>query len=72
MDLIKKNFLFLFLYMLKDVRDDVAGAQAVGIRGYLVQTGKYRQDDENKISPLPYKVCSSFVEAVQAIMEEIV
>ncbi|XP_046746324.1 haloacid dehalogenase-like hydrolase domain-containing protein 2 [Diprion similis] len=53
-----------------DVRDDVAGAQAVGIRGILVQTGKYREEDENKISPAPYKVCSSFVEAVEAVIQE--
>ncbi|XP_018365672.1 PREDICTED: haloacid dehalogenase-like hydrolase domain-containing protein 2 isoform X2 [Trachymyrmex cornetzi] len=36
-----------------DVRDDVAGAQAAGIRGILVQTGKYRTGDENTIIPGP-------------------
>ncbi|GAB1861682.1 Haloacid dehalogenase-like hydrolase domain-containing protein 2 [Camponotus japonicus] len=55
-----------------DVRDDVAGAQAAGIRGILVQTGKYRTGDEKTITPEPTKVCSSFVEAVEGILDEII
>ncbi|KAL6256042.1 hypothetical protein P5V15_013278 [Pogonomyrmex californicus] len=55
-----------------DVRDDVAGAQAVGIKGILVQTGKYRAGDENTITPGPAKVCSSFVDAVESILDEII
>ncbi|XP_076618459.1 haloacid dehalogenase-like hydrolase domain-containing protein 2 [Colletes latitarsis] len=51
-----------------DVRDDIAGAQAVGIKGVLVQTGKYRKGDENTITPSPTKVCNSFVEAVEHIL----
>ncbi|CAD6231965.1 GSCOCG00001675001-RA-CDS [Cotesia congregata] len=51
-----------------DVRDDVGGAQAVGIRGILVKTGKYRPDDEKLITPPPTKVVSSFVQAVDEIM----
>ncbi|XP_015432660.1 PREDICTED: haloacid dehalogenase-like hydrolase domain-containing protein 2 [Dufourea novaeangliae] len=51
-----------------DVKDDVAGAQAIGIRGLLVQTGKYREGDENTITPPPTKVCISFVEAVEHIL----
>ncbi|KYN17925.1 PREDICTED: haloacid dehalogenase-like hydrolase domain-containing protein 2 isoform X3 [Trachymyrmex cornetzi] len=53
-----------------DVRDDVAGAQAAGIRGILVQTGKYRTGDENTIIPGPTRVCASFVEAVDSILSE--
>ncbi|XP_066597038.1 haloacid dehalogenase-like hydrolase domain-containing protein 2 [Prorops nasuta] len=51
-----------------DVNDDVAGAQAIGIKGILVQTGKYRENDENTIDPPPTKVCPSIVEAIDAII----
>lgn len=54
----------------QDVRDDVAGAQAAGIRGILVQTGKYRVGDENTIIPGPTKVCTSFVQAVESILDK--
>ncbi|KAK7791161.1 hypothetical protein R5R35_013328 [Gryllus longicercus] len=54
-----------------DVQDDIGGAQALGLRGFLVQTGKYRPGDETKIDPPPAKVCSSFVEAVNFILKEI-
>ncbi|XP_057338610.1 haloacid dehalogenase-like hydrolase domain-containing protein 2 [Microplitis mediator] len=54
-----------------DVRDDVGGAQAVGIRGILVQTGKYRLDDEKLITPPPTKVVPSFVQAVDEIINDI-
>lgn len=53
-----------------DVKDDVAGAQAIGIRGLLVQTGKYREGDENTIEPPPTKVCNSFVQAVDYILKK--
>lgn len=55
---------------MQDVKDDVAGAQAVGIRGYLVKTGKYRLGDEETITPRPTNVFSSFVEAVDDIINE--
>ncbi|KAL0100308.1 hypothetical protein PUN28_019580 [Cardiocondyla obscurior] len=55
-----------------DVRDDVAGAQAAGIKGILVQTGKYRTGDECIITPKPAKVCASFVEAVESILSEMI
>ncbi|KXS17810.1 hypothetical protein M427DRAFT_30264 [Gonapodya prolifera JEL478] len=32
-----------------DVRDDVQGAAAVGVRGFLVRTGKYRPGDEKEV-----------------------
>jgi len=58
-------------FVFQDVRDDIAGAQAIGARGILVKTGKYRAGDENKISPPPAFVCSSFPEAVDLIVEKI-
>lgn len=58
--------------MFQDVRDDIAGAQAIGIKGILVQTGKYRSGDEDTITPPPIKVCASFVQAVQIILDEFV
>ncbi|XP_049798008.1 haloacid dehalogenase-like hydrolase domain-containing protein 2 isoform X1 [Schistocerca nitens] len=53
-----------------DVRDDIDGAQQVGIRGYLVQTGKYRPGDETTINPPPHSVVPSFAEAVEKILAE--
>ncbi|KAJ8670741.1 hypothetical protein QAD02_002000 [Eretmocerus hayati] len=55
-----------------DVRDDVAGAQSCGIKGFLVKTGKYRPGDENIIEPAPSRVCKSFVQAVDIILQEYV
>lgn len=54
-----------------DVHDDIAGAMKIGMRGYLVQTGKYRSSDEGKISPHPTAVFPSFVEAVAHILNEL-
>lgn len=51
-----------------DVQDDVDGAQQVGIRGILVQTGKYLDGDEEKIENPPWAVVPSFVEAVDTIL----
>lgn len=51
-----------------DVRDDIDGAQQVGIRGILVQTGKYLPGDEEKIENPPWAVAASFVEAVDTIL----
>jgi hypothetical protein len=42
----------------------------MGMRGFLVQTGKYRTGDESRISPGPAVVCPSFSEAVDAILKE--
>lgn len=50
-----------------DVRDDVEGAQAVGIAGVLVRTGKYRPGDEIQVLP-PARVADDFVAAVDAIL----
>ncbi|XP_075213391.1 haloacid dehalogenase-like hydrolase domain-containing protein 2 [Lycorma delicatula] len=54
-----------------DVVDDVKGAQEAGMRGFLVQTGKYRKDDELKISPPPSCIVSSFAAAVDEIVKEV-
>lgn len=53
-----------------DVVDDIEGALAVGMKGILVQTGKYRPGDENKIGTKP-NLAASFVEAVEIIMKEL-
>jgi ribonucleotide monophosphatase NagD (HAD superfamily) len=42
-----------------------------GIKGYLVQTGKYQPGDEHKICTTPDAVVPSFVEAVEKILLEI-
>ncbi|XP_066254752.1 haloacid dehalogenase-like hydrolase domain-containing protein 2 [Euwallacea similis] len=54
-----------------DVTDDIKGAMDAGLQGYLIKTGKYREGDENKISPPPTKVFESFVEAVADIIEQL-
>ncbi|KAK9501090.1 hypothetical protein O3M35_002204 [Rhynocoris fuscipes] len=51
-----------------DVKNDIYGAQDLGMRGYLVKTGKYLEGDENKINPRPYKVVNSFSAAVDDIV----
>ncbi|CAH1119723.1 unnamed protein product [Phaedon cochleariae] len=51
-----------------DVTDDIQGAMNAGLKGYLVQTGKYKPGDEDKISPLPTAVLPSFAEAVEKIL----
>ncbi|XP_075549594.1 haloacid dehalogenase-like hydrolase domain-containing protein 2 [Dermacentor variabilis] len=51
-----------------DVRDDIDGAQQVGIRGILVQTGKYMVGDELKIENRPWALVPSFVDAVDIIL----
>lgn len=54
-----------------DCRDDVGGAQAIGMRGILVRTGKYRAADEDKISPPPFLTCDSFPHAVDHILRHL-
>ena len=46
----------------------MAGAQAAGIKGILVTTGKYRTGDENKIEPAPSLTVDSFSDAINAIL----
>ncbi|XP_036177944.1 haloacid dehalogenase-like hydrolase domain-containing protein 2 isoform X2 [Myotis myotis] len=54
-----------------DCRDDVGGAQDVGMLGILVKTGKYRAADEEKVSPPPYLTCESFPHAVDHILQHL-
>ncbi|XP_017713309.1 PREDICTED: haloacid dehalogenase-like hydrolase domain-containing protein 2 isoform X2 [Rhinopithecus bieti] len=54
-----------------DCRDDVGGAQDVGMLGILVKTGKYRASDEEKINPPPYLTCESFPHAVDHILQHL-
>lgn len=51
-----------------DVRDDVGGAQRAGMRGVLVQTGKYRPGDEGRYSVAPDAVVPNFAAAVDWIL----
>ncbi|KAH7641896.1 haloacid dehalogenase-like hydrolase domain-containing protein 2 [Dermatophagoides farinae] len=54
-----------------DVRDDIAGAMALGMQGILVRTGKYRPDDENKINPSPTLTVATFAEAIETILSDL-
>ncbi|XP_020563470.1 haloacid dehalogenase-like hydrolase domain-containing protein 2 isoform X1 [Oryzias latipes] len=54
-----------------DARDDIGGAQNAGMLGILVRSGKYREGDENKISPPPHLTCDSFPDAVEHILQNL-
>ncbi|KAI8743592.1 haloacid dehalogenase hydrolase domain-containing protein 2 isoform X1 [Biomphalaria glabrata] len=51
-----------------DAKDDIEGAQSVGMKGVLVQTGKYREN-EKRINPQSFKVVQNFSQAVDFILE---
>jgi len=51
-----------------DARDDIGGAEATGIKGFLVQTGKYRDGDEHRLERAPFAVCKDFSAAVDQIL----
>lgn len=51
-----------------DLRDDIGGAQAAGIPGILVRTGKYRQGDDEDPEIHPKLVANDFAAAVDAIL----
>ncbi|WP_068115941.1 TIGR01458 family HAD-type hydrolase [Tropicimonas marinistellae] len=52
-----------------DAESDVAGALSAGIgMGILVQTGKYREGDENRFGPAPTSVATDIAEAVDTII----
>jgi HAD superfamily hydrolase (TIGR01458 family) len=51
-----------------DLRDDIGGAQAVGIAGILVRTGKFRPSDERQSELRPALVVDDFATAVAAIL----
>ena len=50
-----------------DAESDIAGAQAVGIPGILVRTGKYRPGDEDRIDPPPAAVCDDLASAAKTV-----
>jgi HAD superfamily hydrolase (TIGR01458 family) len=52
-----------------DLRDDVQGAQAAGIRAILVRTGKYRPQDEEAAGERPAMITNNFTTAVEAILD---
>ncbi|KAJ1562540.1 Haloacid dehalogenase-like hydrolase domain-containing protein 2 [Cladochytrium tenue] len=52
-----------------DVRDDVGGAQALGMTGILVRTGKYRAGDETRHGVTPAMVVDDFAAAVDRILQ---
>jgi HAD superfamily hydrolase (TIGR01458 family) len=51
-----------------DLTDDVGGAQAAGIAGILVRTGKYRTADETHPQIRPAAVSDDFAAAVDLIL----
>ncbi len=52
-----------------DVESDIEGAMQAGLMGCLVKTGKYRDDDENRISKPPTHVADNFICATQWILQ---
>ncbi len=51
-----------------DLADDIGGAQAVGIAGILVRTGKFRPQDEHDKQITPAVVVDDFAEAIGVLM----
>ncbi|MFT3721452.1 TIGR01458 family HAD-type hydrolase [Pseudorhodoferax sp.] len=51
-----------------DVRDDIGGAQACGIAGMLVRTGKYAPGDERHAGIRPAAVVDDFAAAVRRLL----
>ena len=59
------------MYLRQDVQQDVAGAQAAGLAGLLVRTGKYRPGDEAAVSPPPWHVARDFPAAVEHVLRHL-
>ena len=51
-----------------DFHDDIEGALKAGMKGILVQTGKYLSGDETKISLPGFCVAKDFPEAVEMFL----
>lgn len=51
-----------------DLRDDIGGAQAVGIAGILVRTGKFRPGDDANPEVTPTRVVKDFSAAVALLV----
>jgi len=54
-----------------DVEADIGGAQAAGIDGILVRTGKYQTGDEGRIDPAPSAVMENLPMAVEWILTQV-
>ena len=52
-----------------DVEADVGGAQASGVTGLLVRSGKYRPGDEDLVSPPPAALVDDLSDAADWILE---
>ncbi|XP_041368139.1 phospholysine phosphohistidine inorganic pyrophosphate phosphatase-like [Gigantopelta aegis] len=52
-----------------DVVNDVGGAQACGIRGVLVRTGKYRPQDEKHPTVNPDGIVDDLAQAIDSLLE---
>ena len=53
-----------------DILNDVVGAQAAGLMGILVKTGKYRDGDEGKPDRPPDHVVASFADVPQLVLDD--
>lgn len=53
-----------------DLHDDIGGAQAIGIPGILVRTGKFRAADAQQAEIRPVLIADDFAAAVSAILDE--
>jgi HAD superfamily hydrolase (TIGR01458 family) len=51
-----------------DCEADIGGAQAIGVPGVLVRSGKYRQGDEARIDPPPGAVVANLPAAVDWVL----
>ena len=54
--------------LLSSLVSDVGGAQACGLRGVLVRTGKYRPTDENHPKVKPDKIVDNLSEIVEILL----
>ena len=54
-----------------DLHADIGGAQALGIAGILVRTGKYRPEDESDPTVRPTMVANDFPATVEWILERV-
>ena len=50
-----------------DVESDIGGAQAAGMRGVLVRTGKFREDVLRESGITPDAICADLAEAVRVL-----
>ena len=51
-----------------DLPNDIGGAEAAGLAGVLVRTGKFRPEDEHDDEVHPEAVCDDFAEAVTWVL----